>query len=232
MSPGSHAVGRSHSLLGRVKRALALIAALGVLAGAPAAAENPITIGFGMALTGGLAPNGRAALLAMQIWEAETNAKGGLLGRKVKLVYYDDQSNPATVPGIYTKLLDVDKVDLVIGGYGTNMIAPAMPIVMQHERTFLGLFGLAVNSEFQYPKYFAMSPAGGPQPKQAFTEGFFATAMAQDPKPKTIALIGANAEFPRNALEGARMLAKQAGLAVVYDRTYPPATADYTSIIR
>src|ERR1700693_676546 len=91
---------------------------------AAANAENPITIGFGMALTGGLAPIGKAALLAMQIWEKEINAKGGLLGRQVKLVYYDDQSNPATIPGIYTKLMDVDKVDLVMGGYATVMLAP------------------------------------------------------------------------------------------------------------
>src|ERR1043165_5767998 len=104
----------------------AAIAALACIA--PAQAQNPITIGFGMALTGGLAPNGKAALLAMQIWESDVNAKGGLLGRPVKLVYYDDQSNPATIPGIYTKLLDVDKVDLVISGYATNMIAPAMPV--------------------------------------------------------------------------------------------------------
>ena len=67
--------------------------------GAVAPDAQPITIGFGMALTGGLAPNGRSALLAMQIWESEINAKGGLLGRPVKLVYYDDQSNPSTVPG-------------------------------------------------------------------------------------------------------------------------------------
>jgi hypothetical protein len=85
------------------------------------------------------------------------NAKGGLLGRPVKLVYYDDQSNPATIPGIYTKLLDVDKVDLVVSGYATNMIAPALPIVMGHNRTFLSLFGLATNSEFNYPKYFSRS---------------------------------------------------------------------------
>ena len=232
MSLRWHDVSRFYSPLTWVKRALVVVAAVGVLATAPARAENPITIGFGMALTGGLAPNGKAALLAMQIWEAETNAKGGLLGRKVKLVYYDDQSNPTTVPGIYTKLLDVDKVDLVVSGYGTNMIAPAMPIVMQHDRIFLGLFGLAVNNEFHYPKYFAMIPSGGPRPKQAFTEGFFATAMAQDPKPKTIAITGANAEFPRNALDGARALANQAGLTVVYDKTYPPATTDYTPIVR
>lgn len=92
------------------------------------AAEPPIKIGLGMSLTGPLAANGKSALLAMQIWAADVNAKGGLLGRPVKLVYYDNQSNASTVPGIYTKLLDVDKVNLVISGYATNMIAPAMPI--------------------------------------------------------------------------------------------------------
>src|SRR5579864_3413125 len=120
-------------------RRLVLAAAATLASFAVAHAENPITIGFGMALTGGLAPNGKAALLAMQIWESDINAKGGLLGRPVKLIYYDDQSNPATIPGIYTKLLDVDKVDLVVSGYATNQLAPAMPIVMQHNMTFIGL---------------------------------------------------------------------------------------------
>jgi branched-chain amino acid transport system substrate-binding protein len=213
-------------------RRLALAAAAALVWIAPARAETPITIGFGMALTGGLAPIGKAALLAMQIWEADINAKGGLLGRPVKLIYYDDQSNPATIPGLYTKLLDVDKVDLVISGYATNMIAPAMPIVMQHNRTFLSLFGLAVNSEFKYPKYFSFTPTGGPEPKQSFAAGFFAVAMAQDPKPQTLAMVGADAEFPHNAMEGARVLAKQAGLKIVYDKTYPPTTTDYTPIVR
>src|SRR6201984_498899 len=71
---------------------------------------EPIKIGFSMALTGGLAPNGKSALLAQKIWEEDVNAKGGLLGRPVKLIYYDDQTNPATVPGIYTKVRDADKV--------------------------------------------------------------------------------------------------------------------------
>ena len=213
-------------------RRLALAAATILACVVPAQAENPITIGFGMALTGGLAPNGKAALLAMQIWESEINAKGGLLGRPVKLIYYDDQTNPATIPGLYTKLLDVDKVDLVVSGYGTNMIAPAMPVIMQHNRTFLALFGLAVNTEFKYPKYFSFVPTGGLEPKQSFAAGFFATAMAQNPKPQTLAIVGADAEFPHNAMDGARVLAKQAGLKTVYDKTYPPTTTDYTPIIR
>ena len=206
--------------------------AIALAAPVPARAAEPITIGLGMALTGGLAPSGKAALLAMQIWEEQVNAKGGLLGRPVKLVYYDDQSNPATVPGLYTKLLDVDHVDLVISGYGTNMVVPALPVMIQHQRTFLGLFALAANSQFHYPNYFSILPAGGPHPKQSFSKPFFDIAMAQTPKPQTLAIVGADAEFPRNAIEGVHELAKQAGLKIVYDRTYPPSTVDFSPIVR
>ncbi|MGH6799386.1 MAG: ABC transporter substrate-binding protein, partial [Roseiarcus sp.] len=194
------------------RRAIGWIAAvLAAVMLAPAQAAEPIKIGLGMALTGPLAANGKSALLAMKIWEGDINAKGGLLGRPVQLVYYDDQSSPSTVPGIYTKLLDVDKVDLVVGGYATNMLAPAMPVVMQHNMVFLGLYGLAVNSEFRYPKYFAMIPSG-PQPKTAFSKGFFDVAMAQSPKPQTVAIAAADAEFSRNAADGARENAKALGL--------------------
>ena len=128
---------------------------------------QPITIGFGMALTGPLAGFGKQALLGMKIWEEETNAKGGLLGRPVKLIYYDDQSNPSTVPGIYTKLLDVDKVDLVLSGYATNMVAPAIPVVMQKGKTFISLFALDANAEFKYPKIF-LGAAGRAEAKGGF----------------------------------------------------------------
>jgi branched-chain amino acid transport system substrate-binding protein len=202
----------------------------GMLAASGARAAQPITIGFGMALTGGLAAAGKTALLAMQIWRDDVNAKGGLLGRPVKLVYYDDQSNPPTVPAIYTKLLDVDKVDLIVSGYGTNMIAPTMPIAIQHNALFLGLFGLAVNSEFHYPRYFSMLPAG-PDPKRAFCDPFFEVAMQGTPKPKTLAIVAADAEYPKNASEGARAIAKSLGLDIVYDKTYPPSTVDYTPIV-
>src|SRR2546428_9695282 len=122
--------------------------------GAPTArAAEPIRIGFGMALTGGLSANGKPALLAVQIWKDDVNKRGGLLGRPVELVYYDDQTKPATVPGIYTKLLDVDKVHFVVSGYGTNMIAPAMPLVMERNLVFPALFGLANNEKIKYKNY-------------------------------------------------------------------------------
>lgn len=201
-----------------------------VLVSGTVLAAEPITIGLGMALTGGLAGGGKSALLAMQIWQDQINAKGGLLGRPVKLIYYDDQSNPATVPGIYTKMLDVDKVDFIISGYGTNQIAPAMPIAIAHDKVFLGLFGLAVNSEFHYPKYFSMLPMG-PDPKHANAQPFFDVALAANPKPKTLALLAEDSEFPRHASEGIRDIVKQNGLQLVYDKTYPPGTPDFTPIV-
>ena len=101
---------------------------------ANAQSKEPIKIGFGMALTGPLAANGKMSLVAMQVWEDDINAKGGLLGRPVKLVYYDDQSNPSQVPAIYTKLLDIDKVDLIVSGYASTQVAAAMPIAIQKKK--------------------------------------------------------------------------------------------------
>jgi branched-chain amino acid transport system substrate-binding protein len=206
-------------------------AALIALALPPARAADPIKIGFSMEETGGLAANGKAALLAMQIWAEDVNAKGGLLGRPVQLVHYDDQSNPANVPGIYTKLLDVDKVDLVVSSYATVLVAPAMPVVMQHNMLFPALLGLAVNSEFHYPKYFAMIPTGQ-NPKASFSQGFFNIAMAQNPKPKTIAIASADIEFAHNAADGARGTAKADGLQIVYDKTYPGNITDCSPVVR
>jgi branched-chain amino acid transport system substrate-binding protein len=203
------------------------------LAGTPAFAQGaaPIKIGFSMALTGPLAPNGKQALLGAQIWQEEVNAKGGLLGRQVQLVNYDDQSNPSTIPGIYTKLLDVDKVDLITGPYATNMVAPAIPIAMQRGKVFIGLFALDANGQFHYPKYFSMLPSG-PTPKESFTEGFFQIASAQNPKPQTIAIAAEDADFSHNAADGARANVKKYGFKIVYDKTYPPNTTDFSPIIR
>src|SRR5262249_32766397 len=146
----------------------AAFVAAAVVAAAPALAQtsDPIKIGFSMALTGPLAPNGKQALLGAKIWEEEINAKGGLLGRNVQVVNYDVQSNPANLPGIYPKLLDVDKVDLVNGPYGTNLIAPALPVVIQKNKMLIGLFGLDANKEFHYSRYFSMANVG-PKPSQA-----------------------------------------------------------------
>lgn len=163
----------------------------------------PLKIGYSISLSGPLGANGHSARLAHEIWEEDVNRKGGLLGRRVEMVAHDDQTNASLVPGIYARLLDVDKVDLIIGGYGTNTILPAMPLVMERKRFFVGLMGLGVNGQLGYPNYFAMIPTG-PQPNAALTEGFFALAAAQRPKPQTVVLLAADAEFAKNPVLGGR----------------------------
>jgi len=195
------------------------------------AAEKPIKIGFSMALSGGLAAAGKAALLSMQICAEDFNKKGGVLGRPVELVYYDDHSKPADVPAIYTKLITVDKVDFVVGPYATAMIAPAMPIVMQHKMAFITLYGLAVNPKFNYPYYFQIMPAG-PQPYTDWSTGFFEIASEQTPKPKTVALLAEDHEYGVNGQIGAERNAKRFGIKVVYKKRYPPGTTDCTPLMR
>ena len=200
------------------------------VSGATAQTKEPIKIGLGMAQTGPLGPNGKQALLGMQIWEEETNAKGGLLGRPVKLVYYDDQSNPSTVPGIYTKLLDVDKVDLVVSGYATNMVAPAIPVVMQKGKVLISLFALDANHEFKYRNN---SRYCRPARSQAVVHrGLLPGRRAANPKPATVGLVVEDAEFSNNACEGARENAKKFNVKIVYDKKYPPSTTDYTPVVR
>jgi branched-chain amino acid transport system substrate-binding protein len=209
---------------------LVLMAAV-MLAAAPARAADPIKIGFSMALTGALASGGKVMLIALKIWEEDVNARGGLLGRPVQLVYYDDQSNGSLVPGIYAKLIDVDKVDLVVSSYGTNVAAPAMPLVMQKNKLFLSMFSIGLNTEFKYSRYFSMHPAG-PNPKPAYSEGFFRVAMQQGPKPQTLAIVTADGEATRLVTDGVYDNVKQAGLTIVYDRRYPLNTTDFSPIVR
>jgi branched-chain amino acid transport system substrate-binding protein len=223
-----------HSPLCAAFRALFPVLGLfSALAAGPLAAQTgePIRIGYGIALTGALAPNGRSARLAQNIWEEDTNSKGGLLGRPVKLVPYDDQSNPATVPGLYTKLLTVDKVDLIIGGYGTNQVESALPVAIQRKKVVIGLFATAVNSTFNYPNYFSMTPTG-PDPKSSYTKGFLQLALRQSPKPQTVAIVAGDAGHGLYACEGARENVKEVGLKLVYDRRYPAATTDLVPVVR
>lgn len=221
---------RTFEVLRRV--ALASLLALGAMSGAlsDAQAADPIKIGFSVQLTGSLASSGNAHLITQQIWAEEVNARGGLLGRPVQLVFYDDQTNASTVPGIYTKLIDVDKVDILMGG-ATNMIVAAMPIIVQRNKLVMALLALAINDEFKYPRYFH-SASFGPEAKLVHAQNFFETASLLNPKPQTVALVGADAEFSSNAIKGARSLAAKYGIKIVYDRTYPPATTDFSPIVR
>ena len=210
--------------------ATAGIAAAGS-AQSPARAAEPIRIGFAMSLTGPGAGAGKMMLVGREIWKDEINAKGGLLGRPVQFVYYDDQSNPGNVPGLYAKLIDLDRVDLLCSSFGTNQIAPAMPIVMAKNMVYMGLFGTGVNDTFRYDRYFQILP-NGPEGNRSLSLGFFEVARTISPVPRTVALAGEDTEFGQNILAGARANVARLGLQVVYDRNFPASTVDHTPVVR
>ena len=187
---------------------------------------SPLRIGYCLSLTGALASNGKTAQLAHQIWQENVNQSGNLLGRPVELVCFDDQTNPNLVADLYRRLLEVERVDVVIGGYGDNSVAPAMPLILERQRFFVGLMALAVNAKFHYPRYFVMIPTG-PRPNTALTQGFFEVAGQQRPKPATVAILAADAPFSQSPVQGAKENLAQQGMQVIFEGKYPLSTTDF-----
>ena len=202
----------------------ALLTASGALF---AQGTQPVKIGMSMPQTGSLGAGGQAALLALRMWVEDVNAKGGLLGRKVEFIVYDDQTNPALTPGIYTKLLDIDKVDLLIAPYGTVPTGPIMPLVKQRGLLLMGNFSFQANRTVKHDMWFNNAPWND---ASSWSDGFF--KAGEKVGAKTLAIIAADQEFAQNLANGARELAKKAGLKTVYDQNYPPATVDFSAMIR
>src|SRR3982751_3797716 len=176
-------------------RSAVIVMALAALNMSTASAQTaqPIRIGLSLALTGAGAAPSKVINTALDIWRDDVNARGGLLGRPVELVIYDDQSTPANIPGLYTKLITVDKVDLLLGPYGTNFVAPAMPAIIQNNKMTISFTAIGINDKFNYDKYFSMVSVG-PEGVNSFSIGFFDLAAQQNPKPQTGAILAADAE--------------------------------------
>src|SRR5881396_3455797 len=201
---------------------------LGLAFSAAALAQPaPVKIGMSMPQTGSLGAGGKAALLALQMWVDDVNAKGGLLGRRIEFIVYDDQTNPALTPGIYTKLLDVDKVDLLIAPYATVPTAPIMPLVKQRGLLLMGNFSFQVNSKVGHDMWFNNAPWG---PADSWAASFL--DIGQKAGGKTVALLSADQEFAQNLAVTARDVAKRMNMPVVFDQAYPPNTVEFSSIIR
>jgi branched-chain amino acid transport system substrate-binding protein len=202
------------------------VGALGLTSGVRAD-EPPIKIGMSMALTGGLAGGGKASLLGIQIWKDDINAKGGLLGRKVELVVYDDKSSASETPAIYSKLLDVDKVDILFAPYATVPTAPIMPLVKQRGMVLIGNFSFQVNSKVGHDMWFNNAPWG---PADSWAASFL--DLGQKAGGKNMALLAADQEFAQNLAVTARDVAKRLNLPVLFDQSYPPNTVEFSSILR
>src|SRR6201999_1277479 len=152
-----------------------------------------------MAQTGGLAGGGKASLLGTEIWRDDINARGGLLGRKVELVVYDDKSSASETPAIYSKLLDVDKVDLLFSPYATVPTAPIMPLVKQRGMLLMGNFSFQVNSKINHDMWFNVAPWGPPD-----SRGWGIHGLGSKAGGKTVALLAADQEFAQNLIKTAR----------------------------
>src|SRR5918996_6210505 len=211
----------------KVLKAGAALAAAASLPRAAIGQSGPVRIGMSMPQTGSLGAGGQAALLALRMWVEDVNKKGGLLNRQVELIAYDDQTNPANVPGIYTKLLDVDRVDLLIAPYGTVPTAPIMPLVKQRGLLLMGNFSFQVNAKVQHDMWFNNAPWNN---ASSWSDGFFAHGKKLGAK--TVAFLAADQEFAQNLANGARELAKKGNIKAVYDQNYPPTTTDFSSLIR
>ena len=212
------------------RRVLGAVGAGAVAYGIPGtlfAQQNVVRVGMSMPQTGTLGAGGQAALVALRMWVDDVNQRGGLLGRKVEFLAYDDQSNPANTPGIYTKLLEVDKVDLLIAPYGTVPTAPIMPLVKQRGLLLMGNFSFQVNAKVQHDMWFNNAPWND---ASSWSDGFFKNG--QKLGAKTIAFLAADQEFAQNLANGARALAKKGNIKAVYDQNYPPTTTDFSSLIR
>jgi branched-chain amino acid transport system substrate-binding protein len=205
----------------------AIVAAGLGLASNAGAQQPPIKIGMSMAMTGGLAGGGKASLLGIEIWRDDVNAKGGLLGRKVELVVYDDKSSASETPAIYSKLLDVDKVDLLFAPYATVPTAPIMPLVKQRGMLLIGNFSFQVNSKVGHDMYFNNAPWG---PADAWASAFL--DLGQKAGGKTVALLTADQEFAQNLVKTTREVATARQMPIVFDQAYPPNTVEFSSIIR
>ncbi|HEX2828056.1 MAG TPA: amino acid ABC transporter substrate-binding protein [Burkholderiales bacterium] len=211
----------------KVLKAGAALAAAVTLPRFARAQAGPVKIGMSMPQTGSLGAGGQAALVALRLWVDDVNQRGGLLNRKVELIAYDDQTNPANVPGIYTKLLDVDKVDLLIAPYGTVPTAPVMPMVKERGLLLMGNFSFQVNAKVQHDMWFNNSPWND---AASWSDGFI--KAGQGAGARTIAILAADQEFAQNLANGARELAKKANIKSVYDQNYPPTTTDFSTLIR
>src|SRR5438067_4353874 len=212
------------------RKVLGAVGATTLAAGLPRALraqQNVVKIGMSMPQTGSLGAGGQAALLALRMWVDDVNQKGGLLGRKVDFIVYDDQTNPANTPGIHTKLLDVDKVDLLIAPYGTVPTAPIMPLVKQRGLLLMGNFSFQVNHKVQHDMWFNNSPWND---ATSWSDGFF--KAGQKAGAKSVAILAADQEFAQNLANGARELAKKSGIKPVHDQNYPPSTTDFSSLVR
>ena len=205
----------------------ALAIAVGFLgpAAGRAAPGEPIRIGASISTTGTYAKLGQYMQEGYLLWERQTNDRGGLLGRPVKIVIYDDRSDPGTGVRLYEKLVNDDKVDLLLGPYG-SAVSQAVSVIADKYRQPMILPVAATTSIFTRGlKYVFMILA----PAESYMEGLLDIAAARGAK--TAVLVNEDTAFPKAIVGGAARLAEQKGLKILLQEAYPKGTTDFSALL-
>ena len=191
----------------------------------PAAAQTPIKIGASMSVTGTYAKPGSYQKEGYDVCIDELNAKGGLLGRKVELVIYDDQSQPATAVKLYEKLITEDKVDAIMGPYSSPVTEAAVNVTEKYKKVMVAPLAATTSIFKKGRKYVFMVIS----PAEVYLEGLI--DMAAKRGLKTIAVVNEDTLFSKAAASGAVELAKKKGLQVVYTEAYPKGSTDFSALL-
>ena len=206
----------------------ALVVALAVAVGSlPATAQGPIKIGASLSLTGTYAKLGKNQHEGYQLCQKDLNAKGGLLGRKIEFVVYDDQSMPATAVRLYEKLITEDKVDGVMGPYSSPVTEAVANVTEKYKKVMVSPLAATTSIFKKTPRrqyiFMVISPA------EAYLEGL--VDMAAKRGLKTMAVVNEDTLFSKAAASGAAELAKKKGLQVVYQEAYPKGNTDFSALL-
>ncbi len=201
------------------------------------AQQQPIVIGGTLGLTGSFAEPSADYKVVYQRWLDEVNEKGGLLGRPVKMIIYNDESTPTVAQSLYSRLLDQDQVDLVLAPYTTFIGGAIVPIVLSHQKLLFngGFVGINI---FKHAKGSIIGSYTYQEPD--YTRGLFELikGLPEDKRPKRVAIFAAQNPFPIvvrdgvGGVGGALNFAKAAGMSVVLNEQYPPNTTDFTGLVQ
>jgi branched-chain amino acid transport system substrate-binding protein len=219
--------------INKLSRLMAAAAATAVLgfAVSPARAQDVIKFGAPLALTGGLADEGKKQDIVWHMWLDKVNAAGGINvgGKKMKveLVKYDYQSNGTRAAQLAEKLITDDKVNFLLAPFGSGHTKIVAAVA---ERYQVPLVACASSSESvfdQSQKYLfgTLSPNGG------MTTAMVKYFKQKMPSLKRVAVLGRDDVFPKSMAQGVSAAAKAAGLDVVYDQLYAVGTLDHSAAV-
>jgi len=206
-------------------RLAAVAAFAALLAPGAAQAQAPIKIGASLSLTGSYAKPGSYQKEGYEVCADELNAKGGLLGRKVEFVMYDDQSMTQTAQRLYEKLITEDKVDAVMGPYSSGITGSVAGTTEKYKKVLVSPLAATTSIFRQGRKYIFMVIS----PAEVYLEGL--VDMAAKRGLKTIAVVNEDTLFPKASTAGTVEMAKKRGIQVVLQEAYPKGNTDFSALL-